>query len=547
MVKPMAMVMILVLMFIVSGCDLLPTAVTKSIVTDSGTLVGAYTDADEAVLVFKGVPYALPPVGEHRWRAPRPLPVAARHSEIVRDAQSFAPACPQGSGDSFYSHDKISQNEDCLYLNIWTTARLSLEQQPVMVWIHGGAFVSGVSSFDVYDGESLAREGVVLVSINYRLGALGFLAHPALTAEAGVSGNYGLRDQIAALQWIRDNIASFGGDPDNVTIFGQSAGSMSVCYLTASPAAAGLFHKAIGQSGGCFDNHRGLTAALDATPVFPVPAPGEIIGTGHEVGQIVAEKILGAPTGQSHANTLHYLRQLPAEYIVMQINMSKHVWPRRSIYVDDDLFSAQMRELYPKLRAEFPIALLVGSTTDEGTTLFMDFPKHKLSGWRPFAIQARGKDADRYMKLYSTLAKNSTRTAQQQMLSDQMFAWEMRVWARLQQAAGQPSWLYAFEHAPPVKGYQRSFGAYNASEIAYAFHNPSHDWEVVDHTVAKLVQDAWVSFAKTSDPNNDSLGEPEWPPYTPNSDKLLMLGSTPRVIANWRRAKLDALDEDLDF
>ena len=531
------------LMSLFSGCQSASDQVEVTVNTSAGHLTGAYTDVDEEVLVFKGIPYALPPVGARRWKLPLPLPAEAR--QAARDARAFSMACPQDRTDPFYSRGKFAYSEDCLYLNIWTSASHRQEKQPVMVWIHGGAFVAGAGNQALYDGEALARSGVVLVSINYRLGALGFLAHPALTAESGVSGNYGLHDQIAALRWVRDNIAAFGGDPNQVTIFGESAGAMSVCYLTATPKAVNLFQRAIGQSGGCFDRHRGLTAKLDATPLFPPLAPNEILGTGHEVGEVVAG-ILGAPAGASHLKTLAHLRALSIEDIVMTLSMSKRAMSWRSIYVDGDLFPDQMRNLYPKIRARHSIDLIVGSTQDEGTTLFMDLPDHQPEAWPPFVKQARGKASARYINLYALEAQKSTKTAIQQLLSDQVFAWEMRLWARLHQAANQPVWLYVFDHAPPVKDQGRTLGAYHASEIAFAFRNPAPNWTAQDYQVADLVHAAWVRFAKAGNPNADGQKRPAWPVYNPESDQLMMLGSHLRPVAGWRRAKLDALDVDLN-
>ena len=220
--------------------------------TTAGTLEGAWADDTTDVSVFRGVAFAQAPVGDLRWRPPVPV----EPWDDTRMATDFGPACWQARNDdnSPYARGELPRSEDCLTLNLWTPSLDSGEPAPVMVWFHGGGHSSGVGSAKIFDGTAMARKGVIMVTANYRLGPLGFLAHPALTAESAhrSSGNYGILDHVATLEWVRDNIAAFGGDPGNVTIFGQSAGSWSICVLQASPLASGLFHKAIGHSGGLF-------------------------------------------------------------------------------------------------------------------------------------------------------------------------------------------------------------------------------------------------------------------------------------------------------
>ena len=250
--------------------------------TSPGALAGERVAGHEEVLVFRGVPYAEPPVGDARWRPP----TAKAAWEGTRAATTFGAACWQRPtpDTSIYTRGDLERDEDCLYLNVWTAAADAAEARPVMVWFHGGGHSGGWGSARVFDGTALAQKGVVLVTINYRLGAFGFLAHPALSAESphGSSGNYGLLDKVAALEWVRDNAAAFGGDPGNVTIFGQSAGSWSVCYLMASPLAAGLFHKAIGHSGGCF---RGGRPDLEAAHGQGLAAAAALGAEGSKIGR----------------------------------------------------------------------------------------------------------------------------------------------------------------------------------------------------------------------------------------------------------------------
>ena len=260
-----------------------PPPLGEVVATANGDVRGAYTDDDNTVLAFKGIPFTAPPVGDLRWKPP----MAAASWQGERDATAYSKACVQPSStEGFYAQGPIPQSEDCLYLNVWAPAGSSEAKTPVMVWIHGGGFVQGTGNMPLYDGESLAREGVVLVSVNYRLGLLGFLAHPALSAESahGASGNQGIHDQIAALEWVRDNIALFGGDPGNVTIFGESAGSMSVCYLTATPLAKGLFQKAIGQSGGLLRQARFAHQRRRRGPRFRDSGPAGRLRPRHRPG-----------------------------------------------------------------------------------------------------------------------------------------------------------------------------------------------------------------------------------------------------------------------
>ena len=256
-----ALPMILLVLLVSCSTETSTESVDPNVVaTTSGPVRGETVDG---VRVFRGIPYASPPVGDLRWKPPA-LPTAWTDP---RDALEFGTPCWQPPLEGFYSRGPIDRSEDCLYLNVWTRTTEG-DALPVMVWIHGGALQIGHGHLPMYDGGALTEKGVVLVSINYRLGVMGFLAHEELSAESpeGVSGNYGILDQIAALTWVRDNIAAFGGDPGNVTVFGESAGSWSVCFLYASPLAAGLVHRAIGQSGGCFAPYPELAADTPAGP-----------------------------------------------------------------------------------------------------------------------------------------------------------------------------------------------------------------------------------------------------------------------------------------
>ena len=484
------------------------------VATTAGAVRGETIDG---VRVFRGIPFAAPPVGDLRWRAPQP----AAAWEQPHDALAFGTPCWQPRIEGFYDRGPIERSEDCLYLNVWTRAEAG-DQAPVMVWIHGGGLVIGHGHLPMYDGGALTEQGVVLVSINYRLGALGFLAHEELSAESenGVSGNYGILDQIAALTWVRDNIAAFGGDAGNVTIFGESAGSWSVCELYASPLAKGLFHRAIGQSGGCF-------------------APHPTLDAGHTAGASLAE-ILEAPD-------LAAMRALPAETIYAKIEEAS--WnPGGWINVDGQGFLEPAETVAAGQHSRVPV--LVGSTADEGTTLFADMEDIDEETWRGNVATAWGDQAEDILAAYAEDAAEGPNAAQRRILSDQYFAWQMRTWAREHTAHGDPAWLYHFTHVPDLGGeYGTSFGAFHAAEIPYVFGNAHIGFgdggdalepRPSDLEVARLMTGYWTNFAKTGDPNGEGL--PPWPAYATDTDLALEIAAEPKVVAELRKAKLDIMD-----
>ncbi len=498
-------------------------------VTTAGPVRGETVDG---VRIFRGIPYAAPPTGDLRWLPPEP----PAPWEEPRDALAFGTPCWQPRLEGFYDRGPIERSEDCLYLNVWTRAKADEAMpdgagMPVMVWIHGGALQIGHGHLPMYDGGALADLGVVLVSVNYRLGALGFLAHEGLSAESPhrVSGNYGVLDQIAALTWVRDNIAAFGGDPDNVTIFGESAGSWSVCYLYTSPLAKGLFHRAIGQSGGCFAPHPQL--AEDS-------AAGQ---SGHAAGASLSE-LLATPD-------IAALRAVPAEILYAKIAEASWNQGGRIVYVDGHVFPQPMSALVAAGQHS-RVPVLLGSNADEGTTLFMDMPALDEQAWRQSVAAAWGEQADEILDAYAEDAAPGIETAQQQLLSDQYFAWEMRTWARAHVAHGDPAWLYYFTHVPDLGGeHGTALGAFHAAEIPYVFGNPHLGFgdggealapRSSDLEVARLTTGYWTNFAKTGNPNGDGL--PTWPSYAAETDLALEIAEQPQTIAGLRKAKLDVMD-----
>jgi para-nitrobenzyl esterase len=495
--------------------------------TSLGTLEGERVAGDDGVLVFRGVPYAEPPVGDNRWRAP----LAKASWEGARPATTFGPACWQRltPESSVYTRGDLDRNEDCLYLNLWTAAEQADEARPVMVWFHGGGHTGGWGSAKIFDGTALAEQGVVLVTINYRLGPFGFLAHPALTAESphAASGNYGLLDKVAALEWVRDNIAAFGGDPGNVTIFGQSAGSWSVCYLMASPLAAGLFHKAIGHSGGCFRGGRPDLAAA------------------HEAGLAAAAElgVEGDP-----AEALASLRALDAE-AVLDSSLGSGA-------IVDGWFMPRAGRAIFEAGEHNDVPVIVGALANEGTTLYANMPERSEAELVSMLREQYGDHADALRAAYGPDVEKSTKWGAQAIQADRSFVWEMRTWARTVEAAGNDAYLYFFSQAPPVfriyvperaaidmPDGPDGYGAYHSGDLAYAFGNTGLvgiNWTEWDHEISRAMSQYWVNFARTGDPNGDGLAT--WPRYEAAADEWLEFGSDIKTTAEVRKEKLDLFD-----
>ncbi len=511
--------------------------------TSYGTVRGIESRSHIDIVAFRGIPYAQAPVGDLRWRLPQP----PQAWEGVRDADEFGYSCPQPViEEGFYASQPHPMNEDCLFLNVWTSSTSPNAGLPVMVWIHGGAFQTGSGSLSVYHGSSLANEGVVVVTLNYRLGVLGFFAHPALSAESssGVSGNQGIHDQIAALRWVQDNIAAFGGDPSNVTIFGESAGSASVCYLVATPLAKGLFQRAIGQSAGCFAKHATLEESGDwrqggALAVDETKA-------GYKIGHEIATA-LGATSEES--DTIAMMRQLTPDEMASRLAEHEVAPHWRSIFVDGVLFPKQMRMLIAEGESS-QVDTIVGSTRDESTTLFVGLPDLSRDDWEANLRKNLPRYADDLISAYESDIETSTIKATQEILSDSLFAAEMRTWAQLVEAKGNNAYLYVFNHAPPLQEYGRSLGAFHASEIQYIFQSHEGEntedglpvlWDESDRMVAQQIRAYWLNFAKTGNPNGDGLAD--WPAYSTKNNASLAIEEKPHTVINFRKMKLDLLEQ----
>lgn len=474
---------------LVTGCSHPETASAPRVQTASGTLQGARANG---VVSFKGIPYAQPPVGALRWRAPQPvLPRAG-----VLDATAFGPGCVQQSipATSIYNDPPAAMSEDCLSLNVWAPA--DARDAPVMVWIHGGSLRIGGAAQPMYDGTVFAERGIVFVSINYRLGALGWMAHPELSAESphGVSGNYGLLDQIEALRWIRDNVAAFGGDPDNVTVMGESAGALSVTYLMISPLAEGLFDKAIVQS----TNLRAFPA-LDRS-VFGLPSAED---TGLRVGRALGR------------STLAGLRDLDAEVLTQETARLRF---NSQGTIDGWALPGQIVDLLDR-SAQAPVPLLAGFNSDELRTQRALVPAapDTPEAYEELIRCGYGAYADAYLAVYPP---DDPEQATFDAFRDTVYGWAGEHLARSQADIGVPSYLYMFDHCYPAAR-ARGICGFHASELPFVFgqtgenavlteHWPVPDGET-DAALSTTMIDYWVSFAATGRPV--SQAGPDWLPY----------------------------------
>lgn len=450
---------------------------------------------EEGVTVYRGLPFAAPPVGDLRWRAPQP----AAPWRGVRRATAFAPACQQ-EGVSMPGEALPTISEDCLYLNVWAPADAGRARRPVIVWIHGGGFANGSTAMPLYAGDALARKGVVVVSVAYRLGVFGFLAHPELSAESPLhaSGNYGLMDQIAALRWVRRNIAAFGGDPDRVTIAGQSAGAMSVSILMASPAARGLFQRAIGQSGGFFE---------------PVQiAPAYLLANAERDGQAYARSL--------GAGSIAALRRLPAEALLTRgAGAVSHPVIEPAVLPETpwSVFAAGRQ-------ADVPV--LIGYNAEEGRSLG-DFSGVTAQNYGADLAAHWGPLPPPLVEAYPFTTDAEARQARADFERDLRFGWDMLAWARLQARSGRPAYLYQFTRKlpAPAGSIYAGWGAAHFVDLWYMFGHlepATWPWTGADRVLSQGMMDYWVTFARDGDPNLDGL--PRWPRFGSAPRDTLYLG-----------------------
>jgi para-nitrobenzyl esterase len=446
-----------------------------------------------AISTYMGVPFAAPPVGILRWRAPQPV----SPWKGTRKADSFAPACMQ-KGVSMPGEKPPATSEDCLYLNIWTPAKTPAERLPVMVWIHGGGYTNGSASMPLYWGDKLAQRGIVVVTVAYRLGPLGFLAHPELTAESArkSSGNYGLLDQIAALEWIQRNIAAFGGDRARVTIAGQSAGAMAVSMLMASPHAKGLFHRAIGQSGGLFE-------PLQIAPQY-------LLANAERDGQKYVSSL--------GADSIATLRKRPvAELLEGSAGSVSHP------VIGPDVLPVAPHEAFVA-GSYNDVPVLVGFNAEEARSL-VDFTGVKAATFAADIQRSFGALPPPLIAAYSPANEHHAQQARLDFERDLRFGWDMWTWARLQSSR---AYFYYFKQRPPFpeRSVQQDWGASHFAELWYMFDHLDQEawsWSEADRRLSRQMADYWTNFIKTGDPNGDGLTR--WPVFGGDGHALHLDGS----------------------
>jgi para-nitrobenzyl esterase len=465
-----------------------------------GVLAGT---TDNGVTLFRGVPFAAPPVGDLRWTPPR---AAAKWGSQPREATSFGAACTQtlksgGSGQwtsEYMSPEAPGVSEDCLFLNIWTPVTLTGSARPaanlpVLFWIYGGGFNEGSGAVAVYNGANLAKKGVIVVNVNYRVGSLGFMAHPELTAEqGGASGNYGIQDQIAALQWVRDNIKAFGGDASKVTIAGQSAGAMSVQALLVSPVAKGLFRAAIIQS---------------------PAAPGT---NGNYTPRATAEQAAVAALERAGAHSVRDARALPAA-------QAYSAGGRGGLVADGRIIPIGATP--PVFASDVPV--MTGYTLND---LFVSRPPATAESWRAEVQERYGDRASEFLKFYpGGTDEEAARSAQREAV-DRGFNLKLVDWLATR-GATKPVFAYLFTHVEPGPESGR-YGAFHTSEVPYEFNtlhlSPGRDFTDVDRQLADQLSSYVANFVKTGDPNGGSL--PRWPAMTPDNKAIMDLGD--RIIVS---------------
>jgi para-nitrobenzyl esterase len=521
---------------IVAGIEL-RAMIPEQVKIESGLIAGT-ASGQPSVRVFKGIPFAAPPTGENRWKAPQPV----AKWEGVRKADAFGAPCaagPAGGGRGggrgaapgaapgaaapaappapVAPPREPARAEDCLYLNVWTSANSPNDRRPVMMWIYGGGFTGGSGGQAWYDGENLASKGPVIVTMNYRLGSLGFFAHPELAKESGhnAAGNYGMMDAIAALQWIKRNISAFGGDPNNVTIAGESAGAMMVGALVGSPLAKGLFNRAIAESGG----YMGLTMGRMTQ------------GQNAQANGVKTMEALGVKTiAELRAKPLNELTGLSAGGLIVD-----------GYVIPEDLSLTFMNG------KQNVVDVLTGSNKDEANFGLCFGSVGRGGGAGPtletFKANAQrrfGESADDYVKLYGVTTDAQVQPAAHMACGDEI-NWNMRQWAAAQAKQGKKAYTYFFTRIQTVNGAPSPQGATHTAEISFAWNNPkgqaAQTWNDVDIKLADQMSSYWVNFISKGDPNGNGL--PKWPEYKDlMSGRVMVLGDTPQVESATPTAKL---------
>jgi para-nitrobenzyl esterase len=486
----------------------------------TGGVVEGTTDA--GVAIFKGIPFAAPPIAQLRWQAPQPLlPWSG-----VKKTSAYAANCMQDAAPLKMVGAHLTMSEDCLYLNIWTPAKKATDALPVMVWIYGGGFAGGTVGGPSWEGTQLAQKGVVLVSIAYRVGVFGFLAHPELSKESGHgSGTYGLLDQIAALKWVKENIAKFGGDTSRITIFGESAGGISVSMLAASPQAKGLFTQIISESGGYFAPPRQGTES-------------GVIGLSLADGEKLGGEFLQAVT----ASNIKAARAIPAETLLKapRATMPQVYWP----VFDGHVLPGDQYELY--LANKFnDTPILIGTNSDEGA--LFSTGKETTTSFIKTIRDGFGEHADSLLKVYAHGTDAEAAKSSADLSRDTLFAWHTFAWASLQSSkATHSAFVYYFDHRTP----SAPNGAMHSAEIEYVFRLPGSSTMLgaapkeprpIDIAMAELMSSYWVNFAKTGNPNATAL--PKWPAFNTVDMQAMIFDHSPSARQLPNLDKLQALDD----
>jgi len=468
--------------------------------------------------IFRGIPFAAPPVGPLRWKAPQPV----AGWQGTKRTDQFGPACMQEPKMAGQMGHAGAIGEDCLYLNVWTPAKAASEKRPVIVWIYGGGFNGGMTSIPLYDGAAFARRGVVFVSIAYRVGPFGFMAHPALSKESGTgSGSYGMLDQIAGLEWVKANIAQFGGDPDRVTLLGHSAGAYAVSILSASPLAKGLFSGVIAESGAN----------------FPPAQQGAAVGGTNLLTLADAEKKGVTFFGKLGAADLAAARALPAAQVETAADTpgAPRFWPP----IDGHVLPADQVRLWQAGRFN-DTPILIGSNSDEAANM----------GAKPiepavFMADIRrdyGAPADTLLAAYPHATPEEAARSSKQLRRDTGFGWPAYSWASLQSARGKgKAWVYYFDRPTA----QSPDGSPHGSEVALVFANPDQrpgrpPWGEEERAISDRMQRYWVNFATTGDPNGADL--PAWPAFEAKGQSVMLLGAKTQAAPIPNAEKLRALD-----
>lgn len=502
---------LLVALFLLAGFG---EAEARPARTESGAVASERVDG---VDVYRAIPFAAAPVGPLRWRAPQPAP---RWSG-VRQSSAFAPSCMQ-EGVSMAGETPRPVSEDCLYLNVWAPAGRRDVSAPVMVWIHGGGFANGSAAMPLYSGEQFARRGVVFVTVAYRLGPLGFLAHPELSAESAdrSSGNYGLLDQLAALTWVQRNIAAFGGDPRRVTVLGQSAGATSVSLLMASPQARGLFQRAVAQSGGVFE-----PLAL---------APGWKLENAEKTGVAYATS-LGAAS-------IEDLRKLPASRLLQgQAKAVSHP------VIGGGAFPLSPYDAYIQGK-QIDVPILIGSNAEEARSL-IDLSRVTAARYGEDIRKAWGSLPEALYQSYPHDTDALARDARAHFERDLRFGWDVWAWARLQrQAQRSPAYYYHFSQSPPfpADSVHAGWGPSHFAELWYVFDHLDQtqwSWTANDRRLANRMTRYWINFATSGNPN--AAGLPTWPAFSAE-DQVLHLGEDVSVGRVAGRGGLESFDRTYD-